>query len=312
MSTNSDIKLPGLFVPPLTPFTQDGEVDYEKLRVSVDYVVEKCDPAAVVIAGVETQEYQYLELDKRMELIRSTVELIEGRKPFVVGISHPNPDIALKLHDFAVGLGATAVQLLISTRPSGGATTLSEVLRYFEYILQRVAVPVVAYHNPGGGTGFEPGNQGMIEIAKLDKVQFIKDSSRDMTRIGYLISEIDSKGYAKYLVTMQVLLPGLLLGAVGGTVPPPAARVASFIIKSFVRKDYETAFALQRIFSLFPGKWINYGLPAVMKEAFRAEGIDLGDPYRFVPALSAQDAKALKEYWIEHGIGSFERLATVP
>ena len=53
---------PGLIVAPLTPFTADLDVDVPALRRQIDYVVKDCRATMVVAAGVETQEYTYLEL----------------------------------------------------------------------------------------------------------------------------------------------------------------------------------------------------------------------------------------------------------
>ena len=39
------MRLPGLVVPPLTPFAEDLSVDYDALRKQVDYVVGECDAA---------------------------------------------------------------------------------------------------------------------------------------------------------------------------------------------------------------------------------------------------------------------------
>ena len=55
-------KQPGLIVAPLTPFTADLTVDEPALKRQIDYVVEDCRATMVVAAGVETQEYTYLEL----------------------------------------------------------------------------------------------------------------------------------------------------------------------------------------------------------------------------------------------------------
>jgi len=43
--------LPGLVVPPLTPFSEDLSVDYDTLKREVDYIVEDCNAAMVSAAG---------------------------------------------------------------------------------------------------------------------------------------------------------------------------------------------------------------------------------------------------------------------
>lgn len=92
---------PSTMVPPLTPFTADGRVDAAGLARMVDYVVEDCQAGLVVAAGVEAQEYQYLSLEDRKDLVRRTIDLVAGRRPVAVGISHPSMKQVLALADFA-------------------------------------------------------------------------------------------------------------------------------------------------------------------------------------------------------------------
>jgi 4-hydroxy-tetrahydrodipicolinate synthase len=285
------IELPGLFVPPLTPFDAEGRIDEAALQRVVDYVVERCRPSAVVVAGVEAQEYGFLTLKERYRLIRRTVEFVGGRRPVVVGISHPDWRQALELAGLARELGAEAVQLLIPSRTAGGAPALEEMLDYFRRVGEGCGLPIVAYHNPGPGA--EPGVRGMVEIARLPWVRYVKDSSRDMTRVGQLVAEIDEAGLARYLPTMQVLLPGLLLGASGGTLPPPAARIGADLLDAVRAGNLPEAARLQRVFRLYPGRWMGYGLTAVMKAAARAEGEDWGDPHPPARPLSAADQTEL-------------------
>jgi 4-hydroxy-tetrahydrodipicolinate synthase len=79
-----------LIVAPLTPFTADLKVDEPALRRQIDYVVGDCGATMVVAAGVETQEYTYLSLEARKQLIRSTIDYVDGRVPVMVGITHPS------------------------------------------------------------------------------------------------------------------------------------------------------------------------------------------------------------------------------
>ena len=84
------VETPGLIVAPLTPFTPYLDVDEPALRREIDYVVRNCRATMVVAAGVETQEYTYLSLEGRKALISRTIELVDGRVPVMVGVSHPS------------------------------------------------------------------------------------------------------------------------------------------------------------------------------------------------------------------------------
>src|SRR5438105_5094417 len=268
---------PGLIVAPLTPFTADLDVDAPSLRRQIDYVVKDGGATMVVAAGVETQEYTYLSLEKRKALIRHIVELVDRRVPVMVGISHPSFRTAIELAHFAESLGAAAVQLLAPLRPFAGPPTHADLIAYFEALARETRLPITLYLNPGPGADVSIADT--IALAKLPRVQFIKESSRDLARVSRLIAEIDRAGHARYFTTMQMLLITLLLGGSGATMPPPACEIARHIIDAFVAKEYERAAEIQLQFALFPAKWMHRGLAPVMKAAMNQIGVPVGAPY---------------------------------
>src|SRR6266851_4846349 len=252
------VEKPGLIVAPLTPFTADLDVDEGALRREIDYVVRDCRATMVVAAGVETQEYTYLSLDERKALIRRTIELVDGRVPVMVGVSHASFKTAIELAHDAERLGAAAVQLLAPLRPFAGPPTRDDLIAYFEAVARESNLPITLYLNPGPGADVSIADT--IALAKLPSVELIKESSRDLARVSRLIVEIDRAGHARYFTTMQMLLATLELGGSGATMPPPGSEIARHIIDAFVAKDYTRAAELQLQFALFPSKWMHRGL----------------------------------------------------
>jgi len=289
-----NLKLPGLIVPPLTPFTQDLRVDEEALRAEIDYVVDECDAAMVVAAGVETQEYTYLSMDERKRLVRQTVEFVGGRRPVAVGITHPSFRTSIELAHLAQDLGADAVQLLAPLRPFGGAPTLAELVAYFESISREITLPIVLYLNPGPGADVPVA--GTVELARLDSVHFIKESSRDLSRVAQLIAKVDLAGHARYFTTVQMLLATLQLGGSGATMPPPAAELSAKVVRAFVAGRHEEAARLQRQTALFPSNWMHRGLAPTLKAAMKILGRSVGDPYPPFGQFTAEERVELAQY----------------
>jgi len=285
---------PGLIVAPLTPFTADLKVDEPALRRQIDYVVRDCAATMVVAAGVETQEYTYLSYDERRALIRRTIEFVDGRVPVMVGISHPSFRTSIALAHEAEKLGAAALQVLAPLRPFAGAPTQADLIAYFDRIGRETSLPLTLYLNPGPGA--DVSIPDTIALAKLPRVQFIKESSRDLARVSRLIVEIDRAGHARYFTTMQMLLASIELGGCGATMPAPAAEIARHIIEAFVVGDHSRAAQLQLQFALFPGKWMHYGLAPTMKAAMNLIGIPAGDPYPPYAPLGRDDMAALAAY----------------
>ncbi len=293
-STLPQMDYPATIVPPLTPFNAEGKVDYDQLKGMVDYVVEDCSASMVIAAGVEAQEYQYLPMDERKELIARTIEFTAGRRPVVVGISHPSFQVALELAEFATAKGADALQLLAPQRPTGGPPSTAELVSYFEAVTSRITLPLMLYVNAGPGA--DVSLPATIELSRIDGIAYIKESSRDMARVGRLIAEIEHAGHARYFTTMQMLLPSLMLGGTGCTLPPPAAKLGMAIIEAYKAKRFEEAARLQRQFSVFPNRWMANGLTAVMKAALTHLGVPAGDPYPPYKPLAGAERDALVAY----------------
>jgi 4-hydroxy-tetrahydrodipicolinate synthase len=282
---------PGLIVAPLTPFTADLEVDKPALKRQIDYVVRDCGAAMVVAAGVEAQEYTMLSMEQRKALIRTTVEMVDGRVPVMVGISHPSFRTAIELAHDAEKLGAAAVQLLAPLRPFAGPPTQADLIAYFEAIGRETKLPITLYLNPGPGA--DVSIPDTIALAKLPCVQLIKESSRDLARVSRLIVEIDRAGHARYFTTMQMLLASIALGGSGATMPPPGAEIARHVVDAFLAGDFARAAELQLQFALFPSKWMHRGLTPVMKAAMNLIGIPVGDPCPPYAPLSRDEMAAL-------------------
>ncbi len=281
-------------VPALTPFNEQLEVDIPALRRIVDHIVEECDASYVVAAGVEAQEYQFLDAAARRDLIRHTVELVDGRRPTIVGISHPSFREAIELANLAEELGAEAVQLLAPRRAFGGVCTPEELARYFDAVARETTLPIVLYLNAGPGADVSV--QDTVRLAQHDRIIHIKESSRDLSRVGRLIVEVDEAGHARYLTTMQMLLATLELGGSGVTLPPPAAQLARCVITAYEAGDHAEAARLQRQFRVWPARWMHRGLLPTMKASLEELGIPAGGPFPPFEAIQGDERTALKAY----------------
>lgn len=289
------MEIPGLIVPPLTPFSRDLKVDEPTLQREIDYIIKACKAEAISATGVETQEYHYLGFADRKQLIRKTVEFVDGRCPVFVGVSHPNFQTIIKLANLAEDLGAEAIQLLAPLRPYGGPPTLTDLLNYFAMVAKETSLPILLYLNAvPAGPGADVPIDWTIELAKMDKIKYIKESSRDLARVLRLIAEVDRAGYARYITTMQMLLATVMAGGSGATMPPPGAYIAHRILDAFKEGEYEKAAQLQNQLSVFPAKWgAVRGLAPTMKAAMQIIGMPVGDPYPPFQPLTVEEKAAM-------------------
>lgn len=280
-----------LVVPPLTPFAADGKPDWSALASQIDYIVDDCRATDIVAAGVEAQEYHYLSLEDRRELIARTIAFTAGRRPVIVGVSHPDFRTAISLAHHAEKLGAASIQMLAPNRAFGGPASEDDQIRLFEAVAAETALPIVLYLNAGPGADLSI--PATVALAKLPRITMIKESSRDLARVSRLIVEIDTAGHAKYLTTMQMLLITLMLGGSGATMPPPAAEIARGVIDAWADGEIARATELQLQFALFPARWMHRGLTPTMKAAMAMIGRPIGGMYPPWQGLTEAELTAL-------------------
>lgn len=271
----------------LTPFAPDGRVDETALARELDFMAGHCD--AISVLGAEVSEYRLLSDVDRRHWLRHGIAAVAGRVPVLAGASSARIAEVAELAELAADAGATYVQVLLPKRPWGPEASVREVVTYFERVTEVSPLPVVVYHNPSRGS--DPSVQALIRISELDGVVGFKESSRDMSRIGRLIAEIDLAGNARYLTTMQPLLATLLQGGSGAMMPAPATLLGSRVLRAFDAGDIAAARTAQAVFAEFPSRWSAYGLTPVMRCAMRHLGIDIGVGLPpFEPVAEADDA----------------------
>jgi 4-hydroxy-tetrahydrodipicolinate synthase len=283
-----DAPIKGILGACLTPFDDHDRVDYRALQRLIDFMVPDCD--AISIAAVEAAEYTMLSREERKELLRMGTQMVDGRRPVILGASSPSPREVIELAEYAANVGGDLIQVLMPLRPWGGQPTIAELMEFFTQIASASPLPIVCYHNPGPGA--DPPQDAFVKISEINNIRYFKESSRDITKISRLIEQIDLAGKGHYFTTMQPLLITLMLGGSGATMPPPGTRIGAEVVRAFRAGDLEQAKYWQRCFALFPGKWSAYGLPPIMKCALKHFGIDVGSPSRpYAPVTPRDDAQ---------------------
>ncbi len=288
----------GIIGAALTPFTDDGKVDYNALAREIEFLVADCD--AISVAAVEASEYTVLSLQERKDVMRRATEIVNKRVPVILGASSHSIDTVLELADHAAAAGGDLIQVLMPIRPWGGQPTIADLVQFFTEVASVSPLPIVAYHNPGPGA--DPPLDAFVRLSELEKVDYFKESSRDITKITRLIEQVHLAGKASYFTTMQPLLTTLMMGGAGATMPPPGTRIGARVARAFREGDIDKARYWQRCFTLFPGKWGAYGLPPIMKSALKHFGVDIGDPARPYAPVSPRDHVQIGQFLSQIGI----------
>lgn len=282
----------------LTPFDEEGAVHPGQLQAQYDFLSSHCD--AVSVLGAEVSEYRCLPPTIRRSVLTEAVSALSGRVQVLAGVSAGTLSEVSELSALAAEAGADFAQMLLPTRPSGGQPTRTELVRLVEQAVDTSPLPLVLYHHPGQGA--DPAIDTLVALCAIEGVVGIKDSSRDISRNLRLLEEIQHAGHARYLATIQPMLPLLLSGGAGAMMPPPLTLIGAGIRDAVAENDLHRAGQLQRLVTLFPARWSVHGLLPLAKKAMQLSGMSLGDPlgpFEAVPDREAREIEVALQGWEE-------------
>jgi len=133
----------GVYTVLVTPFKEDGEVDYQGLRKNVEWQISQGIHG--IVANGTTGEFASLEDDERQKIAETVIDAASGRVPVVIGASAEATQKAIFYAKSAKKLGADAVMILPSyyCKPNQ-----EEIFAHFAKISDAVDIPIVIYNNP--------------------------------------------------------------------------------------------------------------------------------------------------------------------
>lgn len=202
-----DIIFTGAAVAIVTPFNEDG-VNFEELKKLIDFNIEN-GTDAIVITGT-TGESSTMSDEEHKETIRFTVEYVNKRVPVIAGTGSNDTAYALELSKYAESVGVDG--LLIVT-PYYNKTTQSGLVKHFNYIANRVNVPIILYNVPSR-TGVNIAPETYLELSKHPRIVAAKEASGDLSAIAK-IKALCGDNLAIYSGNDDQILPILSLGGKG-------------------------------------------------------------------------------------------------
>lgn len=169
----------------VTPFTNDGKVDYPALKKLLEFQVENSTDA-IIICGT-TGEGSTLAHDEHIEAIRYTVEVIDKRIPVIASTGSNDTAYAVELSNEAEKIG---VEGLLQITPYYNKTSQEGLIKHFTYIADRVSAPMILYNVPSRtGCCIKP--ETYAELCKHERIVGAKEATGDLSAIAQTISLCD-------------------------------------------------------------------------------------------------------------------------
>jgi dihydrodipicolinate synthase/N-acetylneuraminate lyase len=166
------IKMKGVVPPMLTPFTEQGEVDYDALRTLVGFLRNEVD--GLFITG-SYGSGAMMSLEERKRVAEVTVETVAGKIPVIAMVGTTNTRDSMELTKHAAAIGCASVA---SVGPYYFTHGENDLLEFYGKLIDCADVPVYLYNNPK----FQGYMIGLDTIRKLKArgLAGIKDATFDI------------------------------------------------------------------------------------------------------------------------------------
>ena len=166
----------GIYVPLVTPFDGNAEIDHAKLETLVEAMIAK-GVAGIAACGT-TGEYYALSDAERSQVLQTVHRVAAGRVQLIAGIGDLSTRRSIERAAEAKSIGYDC--LLLSAPPYSLASQ-DGIRAHFEYAAKHCALPIIIYNFPvrvGVNVEFET----VAALAKVPNIVGIKESSGDFSQ----------------------------------------------------------------------------------------------------------------------------------
>ena len=282
----------------ITPFHEDGSVNYEKLtEILEEQIAEGTD--AIVAVGT-TGEAATLTEDEHIEVVAHTVKVVNNRIPVIAGTGSNCTATAIDLSQRAEKAGADGLLLVT---PYYNKATQKGLYAHYKAIADAVSIPCILYNVPGR-TGMKIEPKTMADLYyNVKNIVGVKEATGDVGGTAELMRLVD-EDFLLYSGEDGIIVPLLSIGGSGviSVLSNVAPKETAEICKKWFAGDVKGAWeeqkrALPLIHSLFME--VN---PIPVKAGMNLQGKAVGGLRLPLTEMEEAHQEVLKEEMRRYGI----------
>ncbi len=282
----------------ITPFKENGDVDYEKFAENIELQI-KGNTDAILVCGT-TGEASTLTHEEHLEVVGFCVKQVAGRLPVIAGTGSNCTATAVYLSQEAEKLGVDAV-LVVS--PYYNKATQQGLYEHFKMIADSIKIPVILYNIPGRtGVNIQP--KTIVRLCKeVPNIVGVKDATGDLSQTAKLLALADG-AVDVYSGNDDQIVPMLSLGAKGvlSVLSNVAPQQTHDICAKYFEGDVETSRKMQlEAIPLIDALFCEVN-PIPVKKAMNLLGGLGGTARRPLTEMEEANAKVLETEMKKYGI----------
>jgi len=252
----------------ITPFNEDGSVDYKALVRLVDYQLQNGADFLVVLGT--TAETATLTAQEQSAIIKQVVTQVRSKIPIILGVGGNNTRAVTERLKSPELEGIDAV---LSVVPYYNKPSQEGIYQHFKAVSEATELPVVLYNVPGR-TGVNMTAETTLRIARgFKNVIGVKEASGNIVQVNDIIKH-KPKEFVVISGDDGITFPLMSLGAVGviSVIGNAFPKEFGRMVRLALAGDYENALIIHRRFTeLFELLFVD-GNPAGVKSMLSMMG----------------------------------------
>ena len=283
----------------VTPFKENGEVNYEEFAKQIELQIAG-ETDAIIVCGT-TGEASTLSHEEHLDVIRYCVKVVNGRIPVVAGTGSNCTETAVYLSQEAEKAGADA--LLVVT-PYYNKATQKGLYEHFKIVADSVKIPVILYNIPGrtGGVNILP--ETVVRLCtEVENIVGVKDATGNISQVAKMMALANGK-VDLYSGNDDQIVPMLSLGGKGviSVLSNIAPKQTHDICAKFFEGDVEGSRRLQLdAINLIDALFCEVN-PIPVKKALNLMGLNAGILRRPLTEMEDVNAAKLEKAMKEFGL----------
>lgn len=287
----------GSIVALVTPFHEDGSVNFEKMGELLEFhIANKTD--AILVLGT-TGESPTMSHEEDDSIVKFALETVNKRVPVYVGAGSNSTMTMLTYCKKYEAMGADG--LLVIT-PYYNKTNEEGMYQHFKVVADAVNIPLILYNVPGR-TGCKLSYNNVKRLSKHPNIAAIKEASGDISYFTK-IARLASDDFQIYSGNDDMIATAMSLGASGviSVVANILPEETHNLVWSYLNGDIQTAKKIQlQYLDVINNLFIETN-PIPVKAAMNMMGMNVGGYRLPLYEMSETNKKILETSMKEAGI----------
>lgn len=280
----------------VTPFDENGDVNYSRLREILEFhVLNHTD--AIIVTGT-TGEGSTLSDEEKISVIEFTVDIINSRIPVIAGTGSNDTRHAVEFSKRVEKLGVDGLLVVTPYYNKGNENGIYE---HYKAIAEGVKIPVILYNVPSR-TGVNLSIPLLKRLAQIENITALKEASGNISYVAEVAREVPELDI--YSGNDDMVVPVLSLGGKG--VISVSANIIPDISHdmtvSFLKGDIKKARELQLKYNDLVNALFLETNPVPVKEAMNFLGYEVGNCRLPLGAMNESNRVRLTDILTAHEV----------